>query len=249
MKTLNDLGVQSFCFRDFKNNADVASKVCELGLTKIEVCNVHADFNDLESWKNILATYQDSGISVVSIGVQNFAGDESEEAWFECAAMAGAKHISAHFAVDSFTKTIEKVQNWCQKYSINIGIHNHGGYAFGGQLEVMKHLIKLGAPEIGLCLDTAWCLQIGPHQGHPEEWVETFPNNIYGVHFKDFTFDSNGQWHDTVIGEGNLNFPLLMKTLQKHQFKGVGILEFEGNPANPVPELKLCLEKMKPYLE
>ncbi|MBL4574982.1 MAG: sugar phosphate isomerase/epimerase [Opitutaceae bacterium] len=248
MKTLTDLGVQSFCFRDFKDNAEVAAKVSELGLNKIEVCGVHADFNDLKSWKKILKTYEDNAISVVSIGVQTFTGEDSEEAWFESAIMAGAKHISAHFAVDSFTKTIEKVRNWCQKYEVKIGIHNHGGYAFGGQFEVMTHLIELGSPEIGLCLDTAWCLQIGPHQGKPEEWVETFHENLYGVHFKDFTFDSNGQWHDTVIGEGNLDFPLFMKTLHKHNFEGIGILEFEGNPSNPVPELKLCLEKMRPYL-
>ena len=86
-----DFGIQSFCFRNFKSNKDVVKKVKEIGLDKIEICEVHADFKDAESWKEVVHLYQNSGVSIISIGVQTFTGDPSEKLYFECAAIAGAK--------------------------------------------------------------------------------------------------------------------------------------------------------------
>ena len=109
MSQAREFGVQSYCFREFKDNAIVADKVKEIGLNSIEVCAVHADFNDLEGWKRIVEIYRDKGVSIVSIGVQTFVGDESEREWFQCAAAAGAKHISAQGgakAIVSKTHTI-----------------------------------------------------------------------------------------------------------------------------------------------
>jgi hypothetical protein len=44
-----DFGVQSYCFRSIKDNADVAAAVKQIGLSKIEVCAVHATFADPSS--------------------------------------------------------------------------------------------------------------------------------------------------------------------------------------------------------
>jgi sugar phosphate isomerase/epimerase len=242
---LAELGVQSYCFRNFKDNADVAGKVKEIGLERIEVCAVHADFNDVAAWKDVVQTYADAGVSIVSIGVQTFVGEDQERTWFECAAAAGAKHISAHFNVDSFTTAIPKVQAWSDEFGIRVGIHTHGGYQFGGQPAVMDHLIALGKPQIGLMLDTAWAMQIGPRQGDPIEWAKKFAGSVYGVHFKDFTFDPDAMWHDTVVGEGNLDLPGLLDALVEGGFDGVPVLEYEADPDNPVPALKACVEKMR----
>ena len=174
MSAALDYGVQSFCFRHFKDNADVAQKVRDIGLDKIEVCQVHANFRDPDSWREIVKTYNDAGVSVISIGVQTFTGDPSEKSFFECAALAGAKHISCHFQLESYPKAITQVRAWSREYGIRVGIHCHGGYHFGGQPGVLKHLIGLGAPEIGLCIDTAWALQIGPRQGNPRQMDDRF---------------------------------------------------------------------------
>ena len=96
MSAALDYGVQSFCFRHFKDNADVAQKVLDIGVQSIEVCAVHADFNDPEGWKDIVKTYNDKGVDIVSIGVQTFTGQDSDRDFFECAALADAKHISCH---------------------------------------------------------------------------------------------------------------------------------------------------------
>ena len=79
MSAALDYGVQSFCFRYFKDNADVAQKVKDIGLDKIEVCQAHADINSPDAWKDIVKTYNDAGVSVISIGVQTFTGDPAEK--------------------------------------------------------------------------------------------------------------------------------------------------------------------------
>ncbi len=237
-----DFGVQSYCFRDFKDNADVAQKVREIGVDKIEVCGVHADLNKPETFGNVVKTYNDAGVEVISIGVQTFSGADTEEKWFECAKIAGAKHISAHFRVDSFEPAIKKTAALCRKYGIKVGIHCHGGYMFGGSADVIGHLIKIGEGEIGLCIDTAWCMQAA---GSPVKWAEQFAGQIYGIHYKDFTFDRAAKWTDVVVGTGNLDLPAFVAALKTGKFDGMAVIEYEADPSNPVPALTECVKKMR----
>ena len=245
MSNARNFGVQSFCFRNFKDNAAVAEKVREIGLDKIEVCAVHADFNDPDGWEKEVETYRKAGVQIVSIGVQTFTGAESEEKWFACAAAAGAKHISCHFQVNSFMTAIPKVRRWSAKYGIQVGIHTHGGYLFGGSPDVARYLLDLGGPEIGLCLDTAWLLQIGPRQGNPLQWAKNFAGQIYGIHYKDFVFEPNGQWRDVVVGTGNLDLPAFVGALEEGGFQGMTVIEYEADPDNPVPALTECVQRMR----
>ena len=95
-----NLGVQSYCFRRFTDNSIVAKKVRGIGLDKIELCGVHADFNAPGQFADVVRIYADAGVEIVSLGVQTFTGADSGKAWFECAAAAGARHISAHFQMN-----------------------------------------------------------------------------------------------------------------------------------------------------
>jgi len=245
MKPSLNLGVQSFCFRHFKDHATIAQKVRGIGLERLELCAVHADFSDADAFKDVVSIYRNEGVQIVSIGVQTFVGADSEKAWFECAAAAGARHISAHLQVDSFTKAIPKIRQWCREFGMKVGIHCHGGYMFGGQPDVIRHLLGLGGPEIGLFIDTAWAMQIGPRLGNPVQWATEFAGQITGVHYKDFVFEANGQWKDVIVGTGNLDLPAFVKALDEGGFDGVAIVEYEGDVENPDPALKSCVETMR----
>ena len=139
----------------------------------------------------------------------------------------------------------QKTQALSDEFGIRIGIHCHGGYQFGGSPDVLDYLIKLGSPQIGLNIDTAWCLQIGPWQGKPVEWVKRYAGHIYGIHYKDFTFKPNSQWVDTVVGEGNLDLPAFIAALDEAKFDGMAVIEYEGDIQNPVPALKNCVKAMR----
>lgn len=245
MASALDYGVQSYCFRAFKDNLEVAKKVREIGLDKIEICRVHADFHDLAAWRQVLDIYQAEGVSVISLGVEAFLGLENERDLFECAAAAGASHISGTFRADSYLKAIPWVRKLSQEYGIKLGIHNHGGYDFAGNPEVLRHLIGLGNPEIGLCIDTAWAMQIGPGPGNPLSWAKEFAGHITGVHYKDFIFDRHGQWEDVVVGQGGLDLRAFVDALEAGGFDGMAVIEYEADPENPVPALKACVEAMR----
>jgi len=241
-----DFGVQSYCFRNFKDNPTLAEKIKAIGLSKTELCGVHADFNKPETFGEVVAVHDKAGVKIVSLGVQTFVGDtDVERNWFECAKIAGAKYISAHFRVDSFTTAIPSTAKLCEEYGIKVAIHNHGGYMFGGQPDVLDYMLKIGGPQIGLNIDTAWCMQIGPNQGKPVEWAKKYAGRIYGVHYKDFTFDKAGKWTDVVVGTGNLDLPAFVKELENGGFDGFAVIEYEANPENPVPALTECVQKMR----
>jgi sugar phosphate isomerase/epimerase len=163
----------------------------------------------------------------------------------ECANLAGAKYITAHFKVDSFHTAVPKTAERAEQFGLHIPIHCHGGYMFGGSPDVLDHLMKIGGPRIGLCIDTAWCMQIGPKQGQPIEWAKKYADRLYGLHYKDFTFDRNAQWHDVVVGSGNLDLPNFVKTLNEVHFKGFCVIEYEADIENPVPALSKCVQQMR----
>ena len=110
---------------------------------------------------------------------------------------------------------------------------------------MLKHLLSLGTPEVGLCIDTAWALQIGPNLGNPVQWVKDFPGQTYGVHYKDFLFDPDGRWHDTIVGQGTLDLKGFVDALQADRFDGMAVIEYEADVENPVPALTECVQVMR----
>ena len=60
-----NFGVQSYCFREFKENQKVAQLVREIGLNRLEICGIHADFNDVRSFEKIVAVYRAAGVEIV----------------------------------------------------------------------------------------------------------------------------------------------------------------------------------------
>lgn len=240
-----NFGVQSWCFRNFKDNARLAELIKQIGVSSVELCGVHADFEKPDAFKDVVRIHSDAGVQIVSIGVQTFVGADNERYWFECAKIAGAKHISAHFKIDSFTTAVPKTARLAEEFDLRIGIHLHGGYMFGGSMDVIEHLLKLGGPRIGINIDTAWCMQIGPNAGDPVKWVNKFAGRVFGVHYKDFVFERNGQWKDVVVGTGTLNLPAFVKALNDTGFDGMAVIEYEADAENPVPALTECVKAVR----
>jgi len=238
-----DVGVQSWSFREFKTPEALCLKLKEVGVTATELCGVQASFDDASKHDAPIATFKKEGIRVFSLGVQTFTGNVAvERQWFEFAKKAGAKYISAHFRIDSFRDAIKVASGLSEAYGIKLAIHCHGGYMFGGSLDVIEHLVSLGKPYIGVNIDTAWCMQAG---GNPVEWVKKLGSSVYGIHYKDFTFDRAGKWTETVVGEGNLQLKELITTLEANNFGGFAVIEYEADPKDPAAAIKRCVEKIR----
>lgn len=238
---LDDLGVQSYCFRNFKDNQQVAGMVRECSLSRIELCAVHARFQEPPTFEATIAPYREAGIRIGSMGVETFTDDaDAARSRFEFAKAAGCEVISTHYKPDTYLDAIQITEDLCDEFGVKIAIHNHGGYHWLGNMEMLEHVFSVSSPNVGLCLDTAWALDAG-HD--PVKMVEKFGDRLYGLHIKDFTFGADRSRKDVVVGTGNLDLAALRTALDNVGFKGYCVLEYEGDPADPMPAVKACLEQ------
>ncbi len=65
---------------------------------------------------------------------------------------------------------------------------------------------------------------------------------IFGLHVKDVA-EQTKKTHDVIIGAGFLDVVAMFKALKDVNFPTDGVLslEFEGNPDDPVAEIRQCL--------
>jgi len=236
------LGVQSWCFRYFKDLDGLIMQMKVVGLSRIELCEVHVDFNDEAGFEKVIQKFAAANIQISSIGVQTFANKPAaEEKWFRFCKLAGAKLITATFDVATIPDSLLQTQKLAEKHDIRIGIHNHGGYNWLGSSQMLTHFLKQANPWIGLCLDSGWCLQSGEN---PLKWAELFNDRIYGIHIKDFIFDRAGRWTDVVVGTGNLALKAFLQSVRKSPHLSVQTIEFEGDVENPAPKLIECIHQI-----
>lgn len=233
---ISRLGIQSWCFREFKETSKVIRALDECGVNHLEICPVHIDVK--KNAAEVLKEYTDAGIRISSFGVSYFTKDEeAARKVFEFAKMDDFSTIGADLG-EGGLETAEKL---CREYGKKIAIHNHGRKHTLGSVEALGKLFAKSSPNVGLCLDTAWMLDSGED---PVAVAEKFKERLYGLHIKDFVFDRAGKPEDVVVGTGNLNLEKLASFLSKINFGGYITLEYEGDKDNPVPALKKCVEKL-----
>ncbi len=239
-KQNHKFGIQSYCFRAFKDNRKVIRLLRECGVSQIELCGIHADFTKPSSFADVVRLYQDAGVEIVSIGVQGLNGNKKTEAFFfDCVKQAGAQFMSVTFGVNSVPASFHIAEKLAAEYDIRLAIHNHGGRDWLGSANMLRHVFANTDERIGLCLDTAWALDSGED---PIAMAEEFGKRLYGLHIKDFVFDRARRPKDVVTGKGNLKMKEFMKALKKVNFRGYTVIEYEGDANNPVPALKKCVE-------
>ncbi len=237
-----DLGVQSYCFRAFKEIPALLEQIAGIGLSRCEFCGVHGDFGDEKAFAGVIRQFQAAGVAITSIGVQMFRGDPAEEKWFAAARAAGAKMIGANFDVSRMPGVFARAEKLAEKYDLRVGIHNHGGYAWLGNSDMLRHVLNITGERIGLCLDSAWCLQAGED---PVKWAREFSGRLYGVHIKDFVFDRAGKWTDVVVGTGNLKLKEFLQACAAAPHLEAVTVEYEGDVENPGPALRECVAAVR----
>ncbi len=241
MEVLNSeisLGVQSWCFREFRGSEALVEQLKKSGLDTIELCFVHCDFSSEDIWKKTIDEITAAGVKINSFGVEGYGNNEEDvRRKFEFAKYAGIKAASADVDMDA----IPLLEKLCDEYGVKLAIHNHGKNHRYGSIEQLKEIFSKSSDNIGLCLDTGWALDSGVD---PVEYIELFKDRLYGVHLKDFNFDENGHPLETVLGTGELNLKAVIDKLNDIGFDGYISLEYEGDASEPAPKLKACAENL-----
>lgn len=235
------IGVQSFTLRRVKPFEAMLAAVKEAGLQQVELWPNHLLYGGVEPeyHRERLAALKDSGLDFSAYGAVPFAGDEADTRMaMEFIKDAGATYLTVDVDPEAWAIT-DKLAG---EYGLKLAIHNHGKAHRYGKLEQVKKALDGTTENTGVCLDTAWCQEAGED---PMDWLDAVGGRVYGVHLKDFVMEADGSHRDVIIGEGSLDLPVLFQRLGELNFDGYISIEFEGNPDNPLPDLKACVEAVE----
>jgi sugar phosphate isomerase/epimerase len=231
------MALQSYSLRglkeaDGKPSVDEALRATKgLGLAYWESYPAHfpLDVAKAEAYKKRAA---EDGVTVLGYGVNRFTNDhEANRKLFEFAKAMGFAYLSADPNPDAFGSLDRLVE----EYGVAIGIHNHGPGHRYAKIDTIAAAIKDHHPKIGCCIDTGHFLR---SREDPVRAVEVFGTRTYGVHLKDV----KDAVKFTVVGQGDLRTADLLKALAKIGYDYNLALEYEENPANPLAEIRECLD-------
>ncbi len=238
--------IQSWCFRDNKDNAAVAEAIKACDVCAVELSGAHVDFRNPASFAGVIAAYRDRGILLPSVGVCHFSGEEEKDrVYLDFARQAGARAVSFTFSFRSYPQVLHSAERLAEEYGINLAIHNHGATDWLGTSGVLSHIFATTSHRIGLCLDTAWAIDSGED---PVVLAQRCADRLRTVHLKDFVYDRSGKPEDVIPGDGCLDLPSFVKTLLKAGCAGNLVIEYEGDRHDPLPSLQKCVARVRSTL-
>lgn len=144
--------------------------------------------------------------------------------------------------LDNQAELLKRLISLGKAKGIVLNLHNH-------TFEVENDMHDLGGtlkriPDVKLGPDLNWLLRAGVD---PIEFLKKYKNQICFMHLRDQL--ANGKWPE-AMGEGNVDFIEIGKTIRSMNFKGDAIIElaFE-NDFKPTRPLKETLKMSREYLK
>lgn len=242
-------GVQCWSFKDF-TFYEALDMTFELGLKCVEAYPgqkignrkpegnfIHTMSPELRS--QVRQKLAQQGIRLASYGVVDLPNDE-----------AGCRQVF-DFAMDMNIDTIvsepnehafDMIDKLCQEYKINVAVHNHPKPSHYWDPNAVLKVCKDRSSRIGACADTGHWMRSGVD---PLEAIKKLQGRIIEVHLKDLNAFGVGDAHDVPWGTGVANLRAILKELDRQNFAGAFLIEYEYNMKNSMPEIKECISFFK----
>ena len=222
------MGMAGYTFLNF----DLASSINmmkRVNVTNLSIKDFHLPLDSSpEKIKDVIKQLTDAGITPYAVGVIYMKSKEAVDQAFAYAKNAGLDMIVGVPDYDLLDYTEEKVK----AFNIKIAIHNHGPMdkLYPGPKDAYDHISKRDK-RMGLCIDIGHTQRTGVA---PAEAVLQFKDRLFDLHIKDVTAATNdGQAIE--IGRGVIDFPALIKALDKISYTGYCSIEFEKDMKDPLP--------------
>lgn len=149
------------------------------------------------------------------------------------ASMLGVNDIVTHVgfipenpSTSEYRETIIAVKE-VASYCKNLNIYFNFETGQETPITLVRTIEDVGLDNLGINLDPANLLLYG--KANPIDAMDIFKDLVRGVHVKDGRYPTNGRQlgQETPVGEGMVNFPLLIEKLIKYNYKGPLIIERE----------------------
>lgn len=183
--------------------------------------------------------------------LQDFVLNIKLAAFFGCdyiISSIGEAHIKDKAEISDYevAEHIKEVIPYLEKYSLMLGIENHGKHGTGKQLKRIIDMV--GSDRVMINYDTGNAIFYG--NVNLEEDIESCIDNIGHIHLKDKDGAYN-EWNFPTIGKGKIDFKMIMDKLQKADNNcPLSIeIEFTKNGAKDIDEVNQAAKDSYNYLK
>jgi sugar phosphate isomerase/epimerase len=223
------LGIASYSFRQFPLDR-VIEMTRQLRVKHIALKDMHLPFKTPPDERRETRKKLDAaGIVLMGGGVVYMNNNEPEiRGYFEYARDAGMPTLIA----SPDPAALDIVERMAKEFDIRVAIHNHGpgDRRYPSALDVLK-MVQARDPHLGLCLDVGHTVRLGED---PIECIRKCAARLYDFHIKDQS-QAAPQGQSVPVGQGVIDIVAVLKVLIEMKFKDHVALEYEAEPANPLP--------------
>jgi sugar phosphate isomerase/epimerase len=222
------LGMAGYTFRYF-NIDDSIAMMQRVGITQTTLKDFHLPYDSTpEKITGVMNKFKNAGINVYGLGVIYMKTNEEVDKMFAYAKNAGVDLIVGVPTYELLNYTEQKVK----EYNIPIAIHNHGpeDKLYPSPKDVYDR-IKNMDKRVGLCVDIGHAFRAG---ADPAKAILEYAPRVFDMHIKDVTAPEKDA-KVIEVGRGAINFPALIKALNKINYTGKCSFEFEKDMKDPLP--------------
>jgi sugar phosphate isomerase/epimerase len=222
------VGMAGFTFAKFDLEKSIAM-MKRVDVKYLSLKDFHLPLNSgPEKIQSVMTQFADGGIKVYAVGVIYMKTKEAVDETFDYAKKVGVSLIVGVPNPELLDYTEEKVKS----SNIRIAIHNHGpeDKLYPSPKNVYD-LIKNRDEKMGLCIDIGHSTRAGQD---PAKAVLEYKQRVFDMHIKDVSAAvKDGKAIE--LGRGVIDFPSLVKSLNKIKYTGLCSLEYEKDMADSLP--------------
>jgi sugar phosphate isomerase/epimerase len=245
------IGVQSYTFRKFDLERMIEA-MRSVGLSSVELWTGHLDpaKHTEADFKSTRAKLDAAGIGVSAYCV-NFAPDATPDLLDK--AFRGAGILGTSLMTTSTEKAIvPKLDEWCQKYKVTIGLHNHclsDSWFTGNKAQNFESPADFAESLKGRSKHIAINLDIGHFSASgfdPVAYFREHHERIVSLHVKDR--DKDKEHTGRRFGKGATPITEVLKLARELKFKYAANIEYEMEEDNPTDGVRDSFEYVKRVL-
>jgi len=136
-------------------------------------------------------------------------------------------------------RQIRRLLPLAERHKVTIAVENVWNKFLLSPLEFARYVDEFASPWLRACFDVGNVVLFG----FPEDWIRTLGKRIVRVHLKDFRFRKRVA-EFVNLGEGDVNWPAVYRSLAEIGYKGPATLELPGGDVEYLKDLSRRVDRI-----